>query len=162
MKGKGTGKDKSDKKKLGKAVVVISSDSEDLEVNFPHHPPNQPVDAPAEEPQEPNQPLDIPAEGAEEPQEPNPPLDISAEGAGDPQEPDNPDPLPEQPPVPMENNQLNWSHFKPYFPGKPEEDAEAHLLRTNDWMNTHDFPHDQKVRRFCLTLCEKLGYHMQL
>ena len=29
---------------------------------------------------------------------------------------------------------------------------EAHLLRTNDWMNTHDFPDDQKVRRFCLTL----------
>ena len=29
---------------------------------------------------------------------------------------------------------------------------EAHLLRTNDWMTTHDFPDDQKVRRFCLTL----------
>ena len=25
-------------------------------------------------------------------------------------------------------------------------------MRTNDWMNTHDFPEDQKVRRFCLTL----------
>ena len=36
--GKGTGKAKSTKKKLGKAVVVISSDSEDLEVDFPHHP----------------------------------------------------------------------------------------------------------------------------
>ena len=23
---------------------------------------------------------------------------------------------------------LNWSNFKPEFPGKPEEDAEAHLL----------------------------------
>ena len=23
---------------------------------------------------------------------------------------------------------LNWSHFKPEFLGKPEEDAEAHLL----------------------------------
>ena len=29
---------------------------------------------------------------------------------------------------------------------------EAHLLRTMDWMTTHDFPEDQKVRRFCLTL----------
>ena len=29
---------------------------------------------------------------------------------------------------------------------------EAHLLRTNDWMTTHVFPNDQKVRRFCLTL----------
>ena len=28
--------------------------------------------------------------------------------------------------------QLNWSYFKPEFSGKPEEDAEAHLLRTND------------------------------
>ena len=24
--------------------------------------------------------------------------------------------------------QLNWSHFKPEFSRKPEEDAEAHLL----------------------------------
>ena len=24
--------------------------------------------------------------------------------------------------------QLNWSHFKPKFAGKPEEDTEAHLL----------------------------------
>ena len=52
----------------------------------------------------------------------------------------------------MANNQLNWSHFKPDFSGKPEEDAEAYLLRTNDWMTTHNFPNNQKVRRFCLTL----------
>ena len=48
--------------------------------------------------------------------------------------------------------QLNWSYFKPEFAGKPEEDMEAHLLRTNDWMETHNFPDDAKVRRFCLTL----------
>ena len=47
---------------------------------------------------------------------------------------------------------MNWSHFKPEFSGKPKEDAEAHLLRTMDWMTTHDFSEDQKVRRFCLTL----------
>ena len=41
-KGKGTGKGKSAQNKLVKAVVVVSSDSEDLEVDFPHHPPNQP------------------------------------------------------------------------------------------------------------------------
>ena len=29
---------------------------------------------------------------------------------------------------------------------------EAHLLRTNDWMTTYNFPDDQKVMRFCLTL----------
>ena len=27
---------------------------------------------------------------------------------------------------------LNWSHLKPEFSGKPEKDAEAHLLCTND------------------------------
>ena len=47
---------------------------------------------------------------------------------------------------------MNWSHFKPEYSGKPEEDVDAHLLRTNDWMNTHDFPDDGKVQRFCLTL----------
>ena len=57
--------------------------------------------------------------------------------------------LPPQPGHPMG---MNWSHFKPEFSGKPEEDVEAHLLRTNDWMTTHDFPEGVKVRRFCLTL----------
>ena len=52
----------------------------------------------------------------------------------------------------MANNQLNWSHFRPEFSGTPKEDAEAHLLRMEDWMITHDFPEDQKVRRFCVTL----------
>ena len=47
---------------------------------------------------------------------------------------------------------MNWSHFKPEYLGKPEEDVEAHLLRTNDWMNTHDFPEGVKVQKFCLTL----------
>ena len=35
---------------------------------------------------------------------------------------------------------MNWSHFKPEYSGKPEEDVETHMLSTNDWMNTHDFP----------------------
>ena len=78
-KGKGTGKGKSGKKKLGKALVVISSDSEDLEVHFPHHPPNQPQDLPAEQPRT-----------AKEPQEPNHPLDILVEGPGEPEEHNNP------------------------------------------------------------------------
>ena len=47
---------------------------------------------------------------------------------------------------------MNWSHFKPEFSGKPDEDVEVHLLRTNDWMTTHDFPEAIKVQRFCLTL----------
>ena len=48
--------------------------------------------------------------------------------------------------------QLNWSHFKPECTGKPDEDAEAHLLRTNYWMDTHKFSDQVKVQRFCLTL----------
>ena len=47
---------------------------------------------------------------------------------------------------------VNWSNFKPEFAGKPEEDAEAHLLCTNDWMQTHNFEVNVKVQRFCLTL----------
>ena len=47
---------------------------------------------------------------------------------------------------------MNWSHFRPEFAGRPEEDAEAHLLHTNDWMNIHNIPVDLKVGRFCLTL----------
>ena len=34
---------------------------------------------------------------------------------------------------------LNWSNFKPEFSGKLEEDAEAHLLQSNDWMGAHHF-----------------------
>ena len=47
---------------------------------------------------------------------------------------------------------IKWSNFKPEFLGKPEEDAEAHLLCSNDWMNAHHFNDDVKVQRFCLTL----------
>ena len=47
---------------------------------------------------------------------------------------------------------INWSNFKPEFSGKPEEDAEAHLLCSNDWKNAHHFNNDVKVQRFCLTL----------
>ena len=52
--------------------------------------------------------------------------------------------------------QLNWSYIKPGFTGKPV-DAEAHLLRMNDWMETHTFPEGVKVQRFCLTLVGEAG-----
>ena len=78
---------------------------------------------------------------------------------------EDPPPPSTQPPAPQPALQLllpqpgqevqmcmNWSHFKPEYSGKPEEDVEVHLLRTNDWMNTHDFPDAVKVQRFCLTL----------
>ena len=47
---------------------------------------------------------------------------------------------------------INWSKFKPEFSEKPDEDAEAHLLCSNDWMNAHCFVNGVKVQRFCLTL----------
>ena len=59
---------------------------------------------------------------------------------------------PQPPAAPQQPLRMNWSCFKPVFSGKPEEDVEAHLLRTNDWMTTHDFPEAVKVQRFCMTL----------
>ena len=44
--------------------------------------------------------------------------------------------------------QLNWPHFKPEFAGKPDEDAEVHLPRTYDWMDTHSFPEGSKSKDF--------------
>ena len=64
-----------------------------------------------------------------------------------------------QPPVPTNQPiltqhmpQLNWSHLKPEFAGKPDEDAEAHLLRTNVWMDTHASQKGVQFQCFCLTL----------
>ena len=58
-------------------------------------------------------------------------------------------PIPSAQPVqPVHVPQLNWSHFKPEFAGKPEEDAEANLLRTNDWMDTHSFQEVDKVQLY--------------
>ena len=45
---------------------------------------------------------------------------------------------------------ISWYNFKPEFSGKPEEDAEAHLLHSNDWMNAHHFNNNVKVQRFVL------------
>ena len=140
----------------------MSSDSEDLEIDFPNYHPNQPQEVPTDIPQEPNPPVNAPVEEQQE-QEPHvdapieePPHPINIPG-GDAEEPHNPgnfNPVPAEPPILMTNNQFNWSHFRPEFSEKPKEDAEAHLLRTEDWMTTHDFPEDQKVRRFCLTLMQ--------
>ena len=41
---------------------------------------------------------------------------------------------------------------KPEFSGKPEEDAESHLLNTRDWMEAHNFPEGEKVQHFRVTL----------
>ena len=46
----------------------------------------------------------------------------------------------------------NWIGKKPEFSGKPEEDAESHLLSTRDWMEAHNFAEGEKVRHFCIML----------
>ena len=48
--------------------------------------------------------------------------------------------------------QLNWSHSKPQFGGKPDEDVEEHLLGKNDWMDMHAFPEGVKSPTFLSTL----------
>ena len=52
---------------------------------------------------------------------------------------------------------LNRSHLKPEVVGRPDEDVEAHLLHTNDWMMIHNFQNDVKDQRFCLTLVGEAG-----
>ena len=56
---------------------------------------------------------------------------------------------------------LNWSNFRPEISGKPDEDAEVHLLHSNDWKKAHHFVKGVKVQRFCLTLLgeARLWYH---
>ena len=161
-KAKGAGKGKKTPKKSSKPIVVGCSNSEDLEVDFPNYHPNQPHEVPPDIPQESDPPADAPVEKQQEQEplvdapieEPPHPTNIPGGDAEEPQNPGNFNPVWAQPPILMANNQLNWSHFRPEFSGKPEEDVEAHLLRMEDWMITHDFPEDQKVRRFCLTLMQ--------
>ena len=62
-------------------------------------------------------------------------------------------PVPVGPMVPLPQVfYQNWIGKKPEFSGKPEEDAESHLLSTRDWMEAHNIPNEVKVRQFCLTL----------
>ena len=113
--------------------------------NIPLNPPNQPQNSPVGEDN--NQQHQV-----EEPNLPPEPEEL--------EQPNLPHIQPNQPPNQVQNiqvamaqlQQLNWSYFKPEFSGKPEEDAEEHLLRTNDWMETHNFLDDQKGRRLCLSL----------
>ena len=124
--------------------------------NIPLNPPNQPQDLPVGEENQQHQ-----AEEANLPPEPEELGQIGQpnQPPNQPNQPDQPN-QPNQPPNQVQNfpaamthpQQLNWSYFKPEFSGKPEEDVEECLLRTNGWIETHNFPDDQKVRRFCLTL----------
>ena len=70
-----------------------------------------------------------------------------------PQAPAGPAPqVPQQQKPTQHIPQLNCSHFKPEISGKPEEEAEAHLPRMKDWMETYQFQEGAKVLSFCLTL----------
>ena len=69
-KGKGAGKGKKASKKSNKPIEVVSSDSEDLEVDFLNYRSNQPHEVLAEIPQEPNIPAKAPQEEQQE-QEPD-------------------------------------------------------------------------------------------
>ena len=90
-------------------------------------------------------PLVLPQNPPNLPNPPNPP-----NPPNQPNQANQPNPMDQ--PNPPQPQLMNWSYFKPEFSGKAEEDAAAHLLKTNDWMDTYNFPEDIKVRRFCLTL----------
>ena len=141
-------------------VVVPLVPVDQLEDQAPLYPPNQPNQLPDNPPDQPNQlpdnlpnPLNPPSILPNPPpippnlppNLPNPPPDPPV-GPPDPMQPQNP---------PFQVPQFNWSYFKPEFSGKPEEDAVAHLLGSNDWMDTHNIQLEAKVQRFCLTLTGK-------
>ena len=142
---------------IEKTVIEIDSDNSE-EVEFPFHQLELP-DLPSMEADQPNQveqPNQAPAEEQQPNQVLNQPLDAPMECPIQPLDAPTEEPnqlnQPNQPPIilpdPTANpQQLNWSYFKPEFAGKTDEDMEAHLLRTNEWMETHNFPNDQKVRR---------------
>ena len=106
------GKGKKTTKKLHKAVAVVSSDSEDLELDFLHYHANQPHEVPVNLPREHNPPADAPVEEQQELDhpvgaplaEPHHPLHVPAEDIEPPQDPGNLNPGPVQPPIPMANN----------------------------------------------------------
>ena len=133
-----------------KVVVVVPVDQ--LEEQALLYSPNQPYQLPDNQPdQPPNNPPNQQNPPANPPNLPaNPPNQPPNPPANPPSQPPNP---PTNPPNPMQPQspppqvpQLNWSYFKPEFLGKPEEDAVAHLLRTNDWMKTHNFQMMQRYR----------------
>ena len=69
-----------------------------------------------------------------------------------PQQNQQPQQLIQDPAGQQQHLHINWLNFKPEFSRKPDEDAEVHLLHSNDWMNAHCFVDGVKVQRFCLTL----------
>ena len=52
----------------------------------------------------------------------------------------------------MNSTTINWSHFKVEFTSQPNEDAEVHVLRINDWIGSHTYQGNVRVQRFYLWL----------
>ena len=128
-KGKGAGKGKKTPKKSSKPIIVVSSDSEDIEVDFPNYclislmrypltylkNLDPPANTPVEEQQEQEPLIDAPIE------EPPHPTNVTGGDAEEPQDPGNFNPVWAQSPILMANNQLNWSHFRPDFQENPRK-----------------------------------------
>ena len=122
----------------------------------PPVPPPADPKAPAPNQPAPNQP----APNQPAPNQPAP--NQSAPNQPAPNQPAPNQPAPNQPaliqiaqaaPQIMHQPTLNWSLFKSdFFWGRPQDDVEAYLLHTNDWMETHNFQQEEKMQRFCLTL----------
>ena len=55
---------------------------------------------------------------------------------------------PIQPVIPGPVPALNRFYIKPEFAGKLDEDAETHLLRTNDWLTHMHFKKVSKSKGF--------------
>ena len=95
------------------------------------------------------------------------PLQLQPQPVGPPAQPDDAGPqviLPAQPVVntgqpviPVAAQALDWAHFKPEFASK-QDDVEVHLLRTNNWIDTHAFPEVCKGQRLCLPLAGEARY----
>ena len=122
-----------------KQLINKRNHTKNIKIMADEEGPQAPVLQPAQNPQNPQNPPAGQNPQNQNPQNPPPPQNPFLPNA--PQAPA----IPYMPP-------LNWSHFKPEYSGKPDKDAEAHLLRMNEWMDTHGFPDHKKVQRFCLTV----------
>ena len=126
-------------------VAPNSASPDNNDNNTQANPNDTPAGQPAPHQPAPNQPA--PHQPA-----PNQPAPANSAGPAMPI-PNQLQPFPNQSAPQIIHQQMtDWSHFKPEFACTPDEDAEAHLLRTNDWMRSHNFDEDVKVQRFCLTL----------
>ena len=115
-----------------RVVVVLVVPVYLLEDQAPLYPPNQPNQLPDIPPNQPDQHPNNPPNPQNPPPNPqNPPPNLPNQPPNPPANPPNPM-QPQNPPPQVP--QLSWSYFKPEFSGKPGEDAVAHLLRNNVWM----------------------------